>query len=108
MNDDRAFVASGGVAHPAAVPIPFEYFLTKPSEVFLILPLEGVANGAHSMREDLCFSAPAMHHVLFRLRHHITRSVSFQDHDIDQPAMNEEDRTLVSSHGVRFCEIHLT
>ena len=65
VNGDGAFIASGGIAHPAAVPVPFKHFLAKPSKVFLILPLEGVANGAHPMREDLCFSAPAVHYVLF-------------------------------------------
>ena len=75
VNDDGPFVASGRVAHPAAVPVPFKHFLAKPSEVFLILPLEGVADSTHPMREDLRLPTPAVHHVLFGLRHHITRSV---------------------------------
>ena len=107
VDDDGPLIAPRGVAHPAPMTVAFEHFFAEPSKVFLILPLEGVANGAHPMREDLCFFAPAVHHALLRLRHHITRSVFFQDHDTDQPAMNEEDCTLVCSHGVRFCKIHL-
>ena len=75
MNDDGSFVATGSIAHPAAVTVPFEHFLAKPSKVFLILPLERVADRAHPMRENLRLPAPAVHHVLFGLRHHITRSV---------------------------------
>ncbi len=75
VNDDGPLVASGGIAHPAAVAVPFQHFLAKPSKVFLILPLERVADSTHPMREDLRLPAPAVHHVLFGLRHHITRSV---------------------------------
>ena len=75
VNDDGAFIAPRGIAYPASVTVPFEHLLAKPPKVFLILPLERVADRAHPMRENLRFPTPAVHHVLFGLRHHITRSV---------------------------------
>ena len=75
VNDNGAFVSSRCIAHPAAVPVSFKHFLTKPSKVFLILPFERVADGAHPMRENLSFPASAVHHVLSRFHHHITSSV---------------------------------
>lgn len=75
VNDDGAFVALGGITHPAAMPVAFEHFLTKPSKMFLVLPLEGVADSTHPMREDLRSPTPAVHHVLFGLGHQINRSV---------------------------------
>ena len=76
VNDDGSFVASGGIAHTAPMTVPFEHFLAKTSKVFFILPLEGIADGTHPVREHLRLSTPAMHHVLFELRHRITRSAS--------------------------------
>ncbi len=34
--------------------------------------------------------------------------LSFQDDDIDQPAVNGEDRALVRSHGERLSQVYLT
>lgn len=65
VNDDGTFVAPGSIAHPAPVTVPFEDFLAKSSKVFLVLPLERVADRAHAMGEDLRFPTPAVHHVLF-------------------------------------------
>ena len=75
MNDDGSFVAPRRVANPASVTVAFEHFFAKPSKMFLVLSLERVADSTHPMREDLRFPTPAVHHVLFGLRHHITRSV---------------------------------
>ena len=87
---------------PAAVPISFKHFLAKPSKVFLVLPLERVAHSTHPMREDLRFPRTcSASRAVWGFAITSPRSISFQNHDIDQPAINEEDRTLVCSHGVR-------
>ena len=75
VNDDGSFVTPGGIAHPAAVAIPLEDFLAKTPEVFLVLPFERVADSTQAMRENPGSPTPTVHHVLFGLRHHITRSV---------------------------------
>ena len=55
MDDDRSFVASGCIANPATISIPFEHFLPKPSKVFLILPLQGVADSVHPCARTFAF-----------------------------------------------------
>ena len=55
VNDHGSFVASGVIAHPAPVALTSEHFFSKPSKMFVLLPLERVADSTDPMREAFAF-----------------------------------------------------
>lgn len=75
VDDDGPLVSARSVADAATVVVAFQHLFPEPAKVFLVLPPERVADSTHPMREDLRFTAPAMHRVLLRLPHHMNRSV---------------------------------
>jgi hypothetical protein len=57
VDHDRALSASGSSATPAAIAVSSEHLLPQTAEIFLILPLERVARGTHTQRENFPSSA---------------------------------------------------
>lgn len=64
VNDHAALPCSGRIAHPAAIPVPFQHCFPETAEMFLVLPAEGVAGGTHAMREHGLSTAAAVHREL--------------------------------------------
>ena len=74
VNDDLALVTAGRITDAATIAVTFQHPLPQATKIFLILPLERIADSTHPLRKDLRSPAPAMHCVLFRSPHCITRS----------------------------------
>lgn len=53
MDHDRALPASRSSAGPAAIAVSPKHLFPQTAEVFLILPFERVAGGAHAQGENL-------------------------------------------------------
>jgi len=64
MDDDRTLSPARGSTCATAVTVPFEHLFPQTAEVFLILPFERVAGGAHAQGENLPSAATAVQRSL--------------------------------------------
>ena len=64
VDDDGAFVATGGVTDAATVAVTLQNRFTQATEILLILPFQGVAGRAQSHCKNFGFTAWTVHHPL--------------------------------------------